>query len=184
MAKRLNCTSTKRPTSACSTRKTTAAVTLTCPEGIGRERVRSTRPSMSRSTRSFQVQPAPRITMAPINSSTMCQGLGPQAPLASAQSVARQRVEGAAAWQLGRLVIGNDRPAERIAQGRYGAWTSRRGTTHGVANADRGGVVGLHLRDDIGRHTAKLLVGFEEGDHLGFFDGEALEDRTHFLTRR
>ena len=35
------------------------------PLGIGRERVRSTRASMSRSTRSFQVQPAPRMATAP-----------------------------------------------------------------------------------------------------------------------
>jgi hypothetical protein len=86
MAKRLNCTSTSSPTSACATRNTLAARTLTCPDGIGRERVRSTLASMSRSTRSFQVQPAPRMTMAPTNSRTMCHGLGPQAPPATAAS--------------------------------------------------------------------------------------------------
>jgi formate hydrogenlyase subunit 3/multisubunit Na+/H+ antiporter MnhD subunit len=36
-----------------------------CPEGSGRERVRATAASMSRSVRSFQVQPAPRIRKAP-----------------------------------------------------------------------------------------------------------------------
>ena len=42
IAKQLNCTSTSSPTSACATRNTAAACTLTCPDGIGRERVRST----------------------------------------------------------------------------------------------------------------------------------------------
>ena len=78
MAKRLNWQSTSSPTSACNTRNTKAAGTLTCPDGIGRDRVRSTRASMSRSTRSFQVQPAPRMTMAPISNSTICQGSGPR----------------------------------------------------------------------------------------------------------
>jgi hypothetical protein len=33
---------------------------------MGRERVRATRPSKSRSTMSLKVQPAPRMTMAPM----------------------------------------------------------------------------------------------------------------------
>ena len=36
-----------------------------CPEGIGRERVRLTLASISRSVMSFHVQPAPRIRIAP-----------------------------------------------------------------------------------------------------------------------
>ena len=40
--------------------------TLTCPDGIGRDRGARHRPSMSRSVMSFQVQPAPRISNAPI----------------------------------------------------------------------------------------------------------------------
>ncbi len=43
-----------------------ACGTVTWPEGIGRDRVRATSASMSRSVMSFQVQPAPRITKAPI----------------------------------------------------------------------------------------------------------------------
>src|ERR1700744_2616064 len=65
IAKRLNCRSTTRPTSACATRKASACFTLTCPAGIGRERVRSTLASRSRSVMSFQVQPAPRMAKAP-----------------------------------------------------------------------------------------------------------------------
>ena len=43
MAKRLNCSNTTSPTSACSTRnRTRACARLTWPDGIGRERVRST----------------------------------------------------------------------------------------------------------------------------------------------
>ena len=61
IAKRLNCSSTASPISACATRNTNACATLTCPAGIGRERVRSTLASRSRSVMSFQVQPAPRI---------------------------------------------------------------------------------------------------------------------------
>jgi len=38
---------------------------VTWPDGIGREAVRATDPSMSRSVMSFQVQPAPRIRTAP-----------------------------------------------------------------------------------------------------------------------
>ena len=56
--------------------KTVACATVTCPEGIGRERVRSTWPSRSRSTMSFQVQPAPRMANAPMKNSTTCQRLG------------------------------------------------------------------------------------------------------------
>ncbi len=66
MVKPLNVISTAKPTSACNTRKTAAETTLTWPEGIGRERVRSTLASRSRSTMSFQVQPAPRMAKAPM----------------------------------------------------------------------------------------------------------------------
>ena len=52
-------------------------MTVTWPDGIGRERVRSTLPSRSRSTMSFQVQPAPRIAKAPMKNSTTCQRFGP-----------------------------------------------------------------------------------------------------------
>ena len=52
------------------------AKTLTWPEGIGRERVRSTLRSRSRSTMSFQVQPAPRIANAPMKNSTRWSRLG------------------------------------------------------------------------------------------------------------
>src|SRR6201985_3713977 len=73
-AKRLNCSSTISPISACSTRTAPACATLTCPAGIGRERVRSTCASRSRSVMSFQVQPAPRMAKAPMKNSTMSRG--------------------------------------------------------------------------------------------------------------
>ncbi len=52
--------------SACRHIHSTAPVRVTWPEGSGRERVRATAASMSWSVRSFQVQPAPRISMAPM----------------------------------------------------------------------------------------------------------------------
>ena len=73
IAKRLNCSSTASPISACTTRNASACATLTCPAGIGRDRVRSTLASRSRSVMSFQVQPAPRITKAPMKNSTITQ---------------------------------------------------------------------------------------------------------------
>ena len=77
--------------------------TPTCPEGIGRERVRSTRASRSRSTMSFQVQPAPRIANAPMKNSSTCQRLTgcaartaakPGRPPAGQQQAARRRSAG------------------------------------------------------------------------------------------
>jgi len=59
---------------ACRTRKASACLTLTWPAGIGRERVRSTLASRSRSVMSFQVQPAPRMTKAPMKNSTITSG--------------------------------------------------------------------------------------------------------------
>ncbi len=50
--------------------KASACFTLTWPEGIGRVAVRATLPSISRSVMSFQVQPAPRIAVAPMPNST------------------------------------------------------------------------------------------------------------------
>src|SRR4026208_1988965 len=64
--KRLNWIRTKKPTSAWATMNIVACATVTCPDGIGRERVRSTRPSRPRSTRAFPVQPAPRMAHAPV----------------------------------------------------------------------------------------------------------------------
>ena len=54
-----------RATSAWASIQAAACVGETCPEGIGRERVRSTAASILRSVMSFQVQPAPRIRKAP-----------------------------------------------------------------------------------------------------------------------
>ena len=74
IAKRLNCSSTRSPISACRTRKANACATLICPAGKGRDRVRSTRASRSRSVMSFQAHPAPRMTKAPIKNSTITSG--------------------------------------------------------------------------------------------------------------
>ena len=73
-AKRLNCSSTSSPISASRTRKANACFTLTCPAGSGRDRVRSTLASRSRSVMSFQVHPAPRMTKAPMKNSAITSG--------------------------------------------------------------------------------------------------------------
>ena len=77
---------TAKPISACRIRNKAACATLTWPDGIGRERVRSTLASRSRSTMSFQVQPAPRMAKAPMKNKAMCQGLGPRRCAATAAS--------------------------------------------------------------------------------------------------
>ena len=62
-------------------------MTETWPAGIGRERVRSTLASRSRSVMSFQVQPAPRIANAPMKNKTTVSGKDrnwPDTPAASA----------------------------------------------------------------------------------------------------
>ena len=74
IAKRLNCSNTAKPISACATRNASACLTPTCPAGIGRERVRSTLASRSRSVMSFQVQPAPRMTKEPIRNNARMSG--------------------------------------------------------------------------------------------------------------
>ena len=68
--KRLNWNRMTEATSAWPTRKASASRAVTWPDGIGRERVRATFMSMSRSTMSLKVQPAPRINSAPTNIST------------------------------------------------------------------------------------------------------------------
>jgi len=55
-----------KETSDWITAQASACLVLTCPEGIGREAVRATEPSILRSVMSFQVQPAPRIRKAPM----------------------------------------------------------------------------------------------------------------------
>ena len=68
--------------------KTAAWRGVTWPDGSGRLRVRSTRPSRSRSIRSFQAEPAPRMTIAPIQNSTRWTGSGKGRPEAIAASAA------------------------------------------------------------------------------------------------
>ena len=58
--------SAKQYVSACTTIQPSAPFTVPCPEGRGRDRVRATWASMSRSVMSFQVHPAPRMTKAPM----------------------------------------------------------------------------------------------------------------------
>src|ERR1700692_271818 len=69
------------------TRNPAACGTLTWPAGIGRDRVRSTSASRSRSVMSFQVQPAPRMAKAPTKNSARIRGSRPMSwatPAASA----------------------------------------------------------------------------------------------------
>src|SRR5258708_39163257 len=68
-----------------------ACGTLTCPAGIGRERVRSTNASRSRSVMSFQVQPAPRMANAPMKNSAMMRGNWPMLLMTPAASAADHR---------------------------------------------------------------------------------------------
>ena len=86
----LNCSSTSKPTSAWATMNSVAFITLTCPEGIGRERVRSTLSSMSRSTMSLKVQPAPRITTAPAKHSSSAHQSKPAAGFLTAASASEK----------------------------------------------------------------------------------------------
>src|SRR6266567_1152585 len=88
IAKRLNWSSTASPINACTTRNAAACGTLTCPAGIGRERVRSTSASRSRSVMSFQVQPAPRMANAPMKNSAMMRGNWPMSLMTPAASAA------------------------------------------------------------------------------------------------
>ncbi len=66
----LNWIRIRKPSSSWAIRNSTACVGLIAPLGIGRVRVRATRPSKSRSRMSFTVQPAPRITSAPMANRT------------------------------------------------------------------------------------------------------------------
>ncbi len=65
MAVVLNVNRIPNAINACAHIQITAPLRLTCPDGMGREAVRATDPSKSRSVMSFQVQPAPRINHAP-----------------------------------------------------------------------------------------------------------------------
>ena len=58
---------------ACTTSQAKACFTVTCPDGIGRDRVRATCASNSLSVMSFQVHPAPRIKKAPMAQPRMIQ---------------------------------------------------------------------------------------------------------------
>src|SRR3954471_6472646 len=98
------------------------------------------------------------------------------------QCVAGQGVEGAAA-RLHRGVVGDDRPAQRVAQRRRSATAAawRRGAADVIADLERLGVVLLDLGDDVGRHAAEFLVGRQELDQLFLFGGEGLEQRADLL---
>ena len=90
IAKPLNCSSTSKSDQRLQRPGTPAPpARLTWPDGIGRERVRSTCASRSRSTMSFQVQPAPRMAKAPTKNSTTCQRLADSRASAMAASADR-----------------------------------------------------------------------------------------------
>ena len=119
--------STASPINACSTRKTAAAGTLTCPEAIGRERVRSTRRSRSRSTMSFQVQPAPRIAKAPTKNSKTCHASTSRLrPLRRALPTTSRATATATSRSGGRGGRGADRGATTRARGRRPSCRSNR----------------------------------------------------------
>ncbi len=77
MVKPLKLSSTASPTSACRTRNSGGLPDADLA-GRDRPRARCARPtsSRSRSTMSFQVQPAPRMAKAPMKNSTRCQEAG------------------------------------------------------------------------------------------------------------
>src|SRR3984957_7479486 len=158
-AKRLNCSSTRSPINACTTRKTSACGTLTCPAGIGRDRVRSTLASRSRSVMSFQVQPAPRMAKAPKKNSAMTSGnwltcwatraaasfIWVQRPVSEPRSDRRRRssLEGVAAQRIeGTALLGG------------GSLRKRRRRTQHIAQTRSCGSLLLHLL----RHPADLLL--------------------------
>ena len=101
----------------------------------------------------------------------------------SLQRVARQRVEGAAAGQLGRLssaMIGP--PSASLSVGARRSRRERRCIRCcGCGSCWRGW---SYLGDDVRRHAAELLIGFEERHHLAFLGGEGLEQRADLLARR
>jgi hypothetical protein len=72
--------------------------TLIWPLGIGRQAVRATRASKSRSARSLTVQPAPRMTSAPAAKSRASQRSG-ACPVAAAAS-ARLHQQGSSRSQV------------------------------------------------------------------------------------
>ena len=87
IAKAVNCRSTASPISACRDKKS-ERLSHTDLSGRDRPRARALdRASRSRSVMSFQVQPAPRITKAPMKNSAQSQGRGRMSgatPVASA----------------------------------------------------------------------------------------------------
>ena len=84
-----NWSRTPRPAASCAPRNALAASGDTAPHAIGRVRVRATFLSISRSIRSFTVQPAPRSSTLPIAKSARCPKSG--AAPASAASAADQK---------------------------------------------------------------------------------------------
>ncbi len=167
MVKPLNCTSTSRPTRACATRNAIAALTLTCPDGIGRERVRSTLASMSRSIRSFQVQPAPRITMAPIRNNNTCQGSGPQRPAGIAASAAdHQHGRSSSHHPIGR----SSRVSRRYGRVQAGAIVS---TQFPVASATLPAVAPMSGPPMSGHRASGLPVSVSNVPRPGLGSGRA-----------
>ena len=84
----------RKAASAWATIQTSAWRGVTWREGSGRERVRATAASISRSVRSFQVQPAPRIRRAPIAQPAAIQrskGRNPAGPASAASASPHQQ---------------------------------------------------------------------------------------------
>ena len=119
-----------------------AALTLTAPEGIGRTLVRSTLASKSRSTMSLKVQPAPRITTAPMPNSTI-----------SCQSGQRSGREGDAPPAREEQQPGTDRPVEP-RQADIRPERLRRAAIDPIAGAD----IGAKLGHAVVLNTPKAVV--------------------------
>ena len=125
--------------------------TLTWPDGIGRERVRSTRASMSRSTRSFQVQPAPRMAMAPTSISSRCQRFGPQRAQGSrpAPPTTSRATAGATSRSAGRGGLVADKGGSRQARGRQPSCRSHRRRVRRCRSSRQSGLPVMRVEDAV-----------------------------------
>ena len=112
-------------------RKAKAALTLTWPAGMGRSRVRSTRPSKLRSAMSFSVQPAPRMMMAPMRKSRAYHGLGRPPPRRSGPAPGPTSREAAAATSrsAARAASAAHRGGRPCGSRRSAQWSGRASAT-------------------------------------------------------
>jgi hypothetical protein len=96
-----SCSRMTSPIASCSARKTSARFIEIAPLAIGRPAVRVTRRSKSRSAMSLMVQPAPRITTAPMAKRISSLRLGPS-PGGAASAMDHQPGKSSSQLPIGR----------------------------------------------------------------------------------